>query len=175
MPLTLFHVGPGLVVKALGSTYFSLTVFCLVQVVMDSEVVYALLTGGYPLHGVMHTYLGATVVGVLSAAIGRPLCVRLKRAWNARMSPDLRQNLSLQDQITVPAALIGAFVGSYSHVFLDSLMHPDMTPLAPLALSNSMLNRMTVVQLHVLCVLLGGVGVLALLYRKARHTASHSQ
>jgi hypothetical protein len=40
--------------------------------------------------------------------------------------------------ITWPAAFIGAFAGTHSHVFLDSVMHADMPPPLPLSDANAL-------------------------------------
>ncbi len=62
--------------------------------------------------------------------------------------------------ISWPAAIIGAFVGTYSHVFLDSVMHSDMRPLAPFSGANALLGATAPGSLHVACVLSGVLGVL---------------
>jgi membrane-bound metal-dependent hydrolase YbcI (DUF457 family) len=62
---------------------------------------------------------------------------------------------------------VGAFVGTYSHVLLDSVMHSDMRPLAPLSDSNALLHVITVESLHLACVLAAVLGVL-LLFAVAR-------
>jgi membrane-bound metal-dependent hydrolase YbcI (DUF457 family) len=60
-----------------------------------------------------------------------------------------------------PATSIGgAFVGTYSHVFFDSIMHSDMQPLAPLIEANSLLHVITVDALHLACMLSGLLGIL---------------
>jgi membrane-bound metal-dependent hydrolase YbcI (DUF457 family) len=65
-------------------------------------------------------------------------------------------------RIPWPAAIVGAGLGTYSHVVLDSIMHADMRPLAPFAETNAMLGVMSVGALHLLCVAGGGLGVVAL-------------
>lgn len=65
--------------------------------------------------------------------------------------------------ISWPAAIAGAFVGTYSHVLLDSIMHSDMQRLAPLSEANALLHIISVGGLHLLCVLSGVLGALLLL------------
>jgi len=65
-------------------------------------------------------------------------------------------------RIPWPAAIVGAVLGAYSHVVLDSIMHADMRPLAPFAETNAMLGVMSVGALHLWCVAGGGLGVVAL-------------
>ena len=64
--------------------------------------------------------------------------------------------------ISWPAAIAGAFVGAYSHVFLDSIMHSDMQPFAPVSQANGLLHLISVDALHVVCVLSGVLGALLL-------------
>jgi membrane-bound metal-dependent hydrolase YbcI (DUF457 family) len=70
--------------------------------------------------------------------------------------------------ISWPAAITGAFVGTYSHVALDSLMHADMRPLAPFSETNGLLHLVSLGALHLGCVLSGLLGVLFLFTRFAR-------
>src|SRR5215471_1105046 len=123
MPVTPFHMGPGVVIKAVGGRYFSLMVFGFSQVAMDVEPLVRMIRGDAVLHGFTHTYLGATLIGLVSA-------------------------------------VAGAFVGTYSHVFLDSIMHSDLQPLAPLSEVNGLLHVTSVGGLHLLCVLCGVLGAL---------------
>ena len=55
MPITPFHVGPALVVRALGPRWFSLGVFSLVQVAIDVESVVNVILGRYPIQATLHT------------------------------------------------------------------------------------------------------------------------
>jgi len=75
--------------------------------------------------------------------------------------------------ISWPAAIADAFVGTYSHVFLDSIMHSDMQPLAPLSEVNGLLHVISVGALHLLCVLCGVFGALLMfamfLVRRGAH------
>ena len=49
---------------------------------------------------------------------------------------------------------------TYSHVVLDSIMHSDMRPLAPLSGDNVLLHVVSAGGLHLLCVLSGVLGAL---------------
>lgn len=165
MPLTPFHLGLGAAAKAIAPSRFSFTVFAFAQLVTDAEVMTLLLLGRYPIHGLFHTYLGATFVAVASLILGPPMCRRLKREWNTRLDPSLRARLTVGEEISFPAAIAGAFVGTYSHVFLDSFMHPDVLPFAPFSSANPLLGRISVLVLHLLCVAAGMVGLWTYLRR----------
>ena len=83
MPVTPYHFGLGAAIKALVPRWFSFTVFCFAQVVIDGETAYNLVRGAYPLHRWLHTYLGATVVAFACVIIGPPVCQFALRFWIA--------------------------------------------------------------------------------------------
>jgi hypothetical protein len=162
MPVTPFHLGPGLAAKAVLGRHMSLTVFGLSQVAMDVEPVVRILRGDFIVHGFTHTYLGATLVGALAVAVGGPV----RRHLLARWLPDLGARPAVAASEPAPltwrAAAIGAFGGTYSHVLLDSVMHADLVPLAPFADGNALLGAVSLVTLHVACVVSGLLGALGL-------------
>jgi membrane-bound metal-dependent hydrolase YbcI (DUF457 family) len=135
MPFTPYHFGPGLLLKSALGRWFSIRVFVLANVVTDVESLYFLATNGWPVHRVLHSYAGATVVALACVGI-------------AKLA-----------KIATPAAVVGAFLGTYSHVVLDSIMHRDMSPLAPFTDSNGLLRVISIEQLHLACVLMGLLGI----------------
>jgi len=168
MPVTPFHMGPGIVIKAVAGRYFSLMVFGFSQVAMDVEPLVRIIRGDAVLHGFTHTYLGATLIGLV--VVGRPICQLFLNYWT--YSPFMNW-LRGPKLISWPAAIADAFVGTYSHVFLDSIMHSDMQPLAPLSEVNGLLHVISVGALHLLCVLCGVFGALLMfamfLVRRGAH------
>lgn len=160
MPFTPFHLGPACALKVVAGQSFSLTVFAFCQVVMDVEPLLYLLCGKGIVHGVSHTYLGGTVLAVFSLLAGCPACQRLLNYWVPR--PDQRFQMYLRGPrtITWPAAASGAFVGAYSHVLLDSMIHADVRPFAPFSDANPMQGLVSFAAMHFLC---AGVGLLGLL------------
>jgi hypothetical protein len=75
-------MGPGLVLKALAGRHFSLMVFGFSQVAIDIEPLVRIIRGDAVLHGFTHTYLGATLIALVSALVGRPVCQFLLRYWD---------------------------------------------------------------------------------------------
>jgi hypothetical protein len=173
MPFTPFHLGPGLAIKALSGRHFSLMVFGFSQVAMDVEPLVRIIRGDALLHGFTHTYAGASLIALVSVAVGRPVCQFFLNYWIANRDAAFLSRLRGPKLISWPAALAGAFVGTYSHVLLDSIMHSDMRPLAPLSDANGLLHVISVGGLHLLCLLGGILGfmlmlVLFLIGRRAR-------
>ena len=154
MPVTPFHMGPALLAKAAAPRRFSLVIFGVSQVVIDVEPLVGLFTGAAVLHGFSHTLTGATLIAIASALAGRSLCERVLGLLNGR--PTL---------IGTTAAWSGAFVGTYSHLVLDGMMHYDMKPFAPLTDANPILGAMSVLGIYLFCVVSGVVGGLALQWR----------
>ena len=175
MPITPLHLGPGAVFKAIGGRRFSFVVFGLAQVAMDLEAIGRFLGGSYVLHGPVHSLLGATVMGIVVVVVGKPLGERLIRLWNWRLSPTQRDWLSVEPRLTWTGTAVGAFLGTYSHVLFDSIMHPDVRPMYPFGGGNYLVGIISVGELHVLCLALGVIGVLILLavsyWRRVVHKA----
>jgi len=146
MPFTPFHFGPGAVIKAITPMRFSLVVFCGTQIFMDLEPGYYLLRGEYPVHRFFHTFVGAIVMGALCGLIG---------VGFLRIAVRLGANLRMSWQ----CALLSGLVGSISHVLLDSIMHRDIRPFAPLSDVNPFLGLISVPALHWFCLISGLVGI----------------
>lgn len=164
-------MGPGLAVKALGGRHVSLMVFGFSQVLIDLEPLVRIIRGDAILHGWSHTLVGATVIGAVAALVGRPVCQFLLDQWTPAPGSGFLAWLRGPRQITWPAAIAGAFIGTYSHILLDSVMHRDMAPLAPVSAENALLHVITVEALHLVCIasaLAGAVifGIAFLLQRR---------
>ena len=162
MPITPLHMGPGLAMKALAGRHFSLTVFAFSQVAIDIEPLVRIVREDAILHGFTHTYIGATAVALASLIVGRPVCQFLLRYWNPDPSSALLNWLPAPKTIPWSAAIAGAFAGTYSHVFLDGIMHADMRPMAPFSEENAWLYFIGVDSLQLLCALVGAIGVLSM-------------
>lgn len=163
MPFTPFHMGPGLAIKALSGRHFSLMVFGFSQVAIDIEPLVRIIRGDALLHGLTHTYVGASLIALVSVIVGRPVCQFFLSHWSPDRSSAFWTWLRGPRVISWPAAITGAFAGTYSHVFLDSIMHSDMQPLAPLSEARGLLHVISVGGLHLLCVLGGVLGALLML------------
>lgn len=172
MPFTPFHMGPGLAIKAVAPRRFSVLMFGLAQVAIDLEPGLGLILGWDRLHGWTHTYLGAAVIALAVLAAGRPVALWILRRWNAGLRGQGAAWLADPDELGWAAAATGAFVGTFSHVALDSLMHADMRPLAPWSGANPWLAAISLSTLHMACLALGAVGLLLWLLRKAAARAN---
>lgn len=150
MPFTPFHMGPGILVKALLRGSFSLMVFGWAQIIQDIQPLVVLITGEGRLHGFTHTFVGATLLGIFSALTGKGMS-----EWGLRiLFGPVRGAVSIAWWVV----WLSAFTGTYSHILLDGIMHLDMTPLQPFSNHNPLLGLISVSALHKLCVYTGIVG-----------------
>jgi membrane-bound metal-dependent hydrolase YbcI (DUF457 family) len=150
MPFTPFHMGPGIFVKAILQSSFSLMVFGWTQIVMDIQPLIVMLSGQGHLHGFTHTYIGATLIAVFSAISGKYLSELGLKLFEIP-APN-------SGKIFWWVSFLSAFIGSYSHVLLDSVMHNDVEPFFPISLSNPLFHYISVVALHKFCLYSGLVG-----------------
>ena len=68
MPVTPFHLGPLMPLKAVVPRHFSLGVFAVVQVVIDLESIWNIVRDNPVVHDRLHTLLGAMLVAALGVA-----------------------------------------------------------------------------------------------------------
>jgi hypothetical protein len=147
MPFTPLHLGPGAAFKAIGGRHFSFLVFGGAQVLMDLQPLAAMLGADVELHGKSHTLLGALLIGAVAFATGKPVGDFVLRRSGIAHRP-----------LTWTAAATGAWIGTFSHVALDAVMHPDLVPEWPWFEGNPLLYSLSFGQLHGGCVVLGVVG-----------------
>ena len=165
MPITPFHFGPGAVLHAVAPRHVSFLAFCAANVLIDVESLYNLVNQRHPVHAFFHTYVGANfviVAVVILFAAARWFAVRL---W--------LPNILRWRDLSFHQVVVGAALGAYSHVVLDSVMHSDIRPLAPFSSANALLGALSLSMLHIACVVLGLLGVLgATLVRESRVRAA---
>lgn len=164
MPFTPVHMGPGIAIKAVMQGSFSLMVFGWTQIVMDIQPLIVMLTQAGHLHGFTHTYLGATLIAVFAGLTGKHL---------SEFGLVLLRIQSMgHPKIAWWVSFLSAFIGSYSHVFLDSIMHNDVEPFFPFSQANEWVGLVSVAALHWFCLYSGLVGAAVYYfiawYRKGR-------
>ncbi|NHZ90575.1 hypothetical protein F2P45_16345 [Massilia sp. CCM 8733] len=140
MPFTPFHLGPGAAMKAIGGRHFSFMVFGGAQVLMDLEPLVRIYAGTAILHGPTHSVPGALLVGAVAALTGKPVSEFVLRRSGIRHQP-----------ISWLASCMGAFLGTFSHVVLDAIMHDDTQPWWPLSSANPFLGLVSLRTLHLAC------------------------
>lgn len=113
MPFTPFHMGIGVAAKAIAPRLVSIQVFGLTQIAMDIEPGIGMATGNEALHGWTHTLWGAVPVA-LGCVVTWKLLER-RRIWRWTFEP-----------LQATTLWLSAFLGAWTHVLLDVLIHLDM-------------------------------------------------
>jgi hypothetical protein len=148
MPFTPLHMGPGIAIKAVMQRRLSLMVFGWSQIVIDIQPLVVMLTDQGELHGFSHTYIGATLIAMFCGFTGKYFGeIGLKLIREPQYLP-----------ISWTVSFLSAFIGTYSHIVLDSIMHADITPFAPFNRNNALLGIISIDALHMLCIASGVVG-----------------
>ncbi len=123
MPFTPFHLGPVLFVGLLLFRWVNVPALLIGSVIADIEGFSAVFLGvNYPIHGYLHTSIGALFVGVFLALI----VYGLRKKINPMM-----EYLHLPQDFTFLSVIIGSLFGTFSHVFLDSFLYTDLKPFLP--------------------------------------------
>ena len=133
MPFTPLHLGVGACCKAVGQRRFSFMIFAGTQVLMDIEPLLGLVYNWQYLHLYTHNLIGATLIGSIALLIGKPIS-----QWV------LRSILNYKNwSISWRTAAISAYIGSFSHIFLDAFMHHDVYFFYPWILKNPLLGLLS--------------------------------
>lgn len=153
MPFTPVHMGIGILVKSLLHSAFSLMVFGWCQIVMDIQPLVAIVTGEGKLHGFSHTYVGALILGALAGFTGKYLS---EFGLQLLGIPERGAKIKIRWWV----AFVSAYIGAFSHIVLDSVMHADMMPFFPLNNNNALLGIVSIEVLHKICLYAGLIGAL---------------
>jgi len=154
-------MGAAMIVKPAGRRHFSVLVFGIAQVAMDIEPMIGMISDWDVLHGPSHTIIGALLIAALVAWFSPPLCNFILSKFNQEVAHHSVAWLQEPYPIARTAALTGAFLGTLSHLILDSLMHHDIHPLEPFSNANPLTDLVSHDGVYQLCVVLGVIGTVA--------------
>jgi hypothetical protein len=161
MPLTPFHLGPGLLIKAATPRQFSMAAYSLAQVVIDVESGYFIVRGEYPVHRQAHTFLLGGLIGMLCGLI----VSRVGRRW-ARPRDVMPEALAAEFRL--PVAVVSGIFGGIFHSVLDGIMHEDIRPFRPFTDANPLHDLVSIQVLYLFCIITGLLGAVLLLARERR-------
>lgn len=153
-------MGPGILVKSILQGFFSLIIFGWAQLLMDIQPVLAVLTGKGSLHGFSHTYIGATLIAIISAITGKWVYQAIMVFIGKDFTGYQKKLFDVPIKLTNSVCIFSAFIGTYSHVLLDSIMHADIEPFYPIYLKNDMNLMISIENLYKLCIYTGMVGAI---------------
>jgi uncharacterized protein DUF4184 len=149
---------PGILVKAILQGFFSLIIFTWAQLLMDIQPILAILTNKGPLHGFSHTYIGATLIAIFSALTGKWIYQTIMKFIQKDFTDYQNLLFDVPQKLTLSVCVVSAFIGTYSHVLLDSIMHADIEPFYPIYLKNDINLIISIESLYKLCVYTGTIG-----------------
>ncbi len=161
MPFTPYHFGPALLLGMLFFPHMDLAAIMLSSVIIDVEPMYVIYArAALPLHGPLHTYLGATFMAVVSAGLVRPFRRPLSR---------ITSRFGFQQQSSFARMVGTSLIGTYSHIFLDSFLYPEMNPFLPLP-GNPFLGLLSAGVIYGFCILSFIIGGCLLFSRSLRQS-----
>lgn len=123
MPFTPYHIGPHLLMGLIFIPFIDIPTFILANVAVDLQPLLVML--GYigpPLHGISHTFLGGTVIGIVLGIISIPLIPLYKTIFHRMKLPYNTTRLTI---------IISAILGAWFHVITDAPIYSDIEPLYP--------------------------------------------
>lgn len=158
MPFTPFHLGPTLLIALLLFPSLDLASFLVSGIIVDVEPLYLMSQRAPYLHGFFHSYLGASILGVLVA-----VCI-----YSMRRGVEKVLGLFLiQQRSSFRKILFTSLLGVYSHVFLDSFLYGEMKPFYPLEF-NPFLNAVSAYSIYGLCSVSFLLGLIVYAYRAVK-------
>ena len=166
MPFTPFHIVAGVSVKSVFPKYFSWSIFTLTNILIDCEPLYYFFTTGVLSHKFFHTVIGGTIIAVLCATLGKPICELGLRIWNKTLYMGDLKWFKSDLKINTISSWSGALIGAYSHLLFDSIMHRDVTPFSPFTNHNGLLRIISIENLHYICLGLFAMGIFVYLFKK---------
>ena len=125
MPFTPFHLGPALGLGLPLRRYLHVPTFLVASVVVDVEPLLVLVLGlRYPLHGYLHTFLFASLTGLVLGYVTFSLDEVLRPIYRAlRLVTEGSQGRK--------AFMVTGVLGTAFHVLLDSPLYGDIRPFYP--------------------------------------------
>lgn len=141
MPFTPFHLGPAFLLGELFEKKVNLFSILLGSIIIDVRATYCLFTGCRSLHGPFHTFLAATIVGLILAWV-----IFSQRRGLQKITEKLR----IEQSYSLNSIILGSIIGTWSHVLLDSPLYTDITPLWPMS-ANPLLWIMSSGTIYALC------------------------
>ncbi len=152
MPFTPFHLGPALAIGLPLRRWIHAPTFIIASVAVDVEPLLVLVLGlSYPLHGYLHTFLGAAILGLAIAYAMYLLEGVFAKLW---------RGLLLEDEAcrSVKRFIIAGISGTELHVLLDAPLYTDIKPLYPYT-HNPFFNPSLANAIYGLCLYAGIAGI----------------
>jgi len=125
MPLTPFHLGPGLFLGSLSSKFLNLWAILFGSIVIDIEPMVLLIVNPCyhcPHHGFFHSILGAIFGSLILSAILWKFKERLNQ---------ISLRFKISQSFSFKNLYFSSLIAWLIHIFLDNLCHFDVYPFWP--------------------------------------------
>lgn len=156
MPFTPFHWGPSSWIGLFFFKVFDFPALLVASVAVDIEPFCVLfLNLNYPLHGFFHSFLGGSILAILTAIILYLLKGKVEK---------IMATFKLAQDSSFKKILWTSFFGIYFHILLDSFLYADVKPFYPLG-CNPFLEFSSYPQIYLFCGLSFLIGILFYLIR----------
>jgi hypothetical protein len=149
MPFTPYHFGPAVICKAAIPAKLSATEFIGTQIAVDCETLWHLLRNQSPLHGVLHTGVCASGIGLGVGVVIHFLGRLLPAAIRSRLGPRTGAEWGWM------GVSLGGALGGATHSLLDAMMYRDIRPFWPLMSDNPLLGFLSPETVLLLCISAG--------------------
>ena len=116
----------------------------------------------WPVHGRLHSLVGATSVGVVAGLATHVIGKTLVNRW----FPGLMERAAVRAEFGLWPALLGGVVAGFGASLLDAIMHSDVQPLWPFSTRNDFLDLIGPAPLHYGCLLAAVLGAVILYWRE---------
>ncbi len=154
MPVTPFHLGPGVFFGVIFFKFFNFFAFLLGSVILDIEPLMIIILGmGYPYHRFFHTFLGG-LIGALAISF---LILTFKDQLEK-----ISIKINLKQTFSPFSIFAGSLLGCWTHILFDSLISKDVFPFWPFSF-RPLLGLTSIFQDYALCVILGVIGVILII------------
>jgi len=169
MPLTPFHLGPGLFLSVLTLRFFNLWAILFGSIVMDIEPLVLLIVKRCyycPHHAFFHSILGAFFGSLILAAI----------LWQYREKlNEISLRFKIQQHPSFKILFSSSLVAWLIHIFFDSLTHFDVFPFWPSHFNPIFIGKKIYWPLHLICFILGILGLILFHKFYVRHKIHSSK
>jgi len=152
MPFTPYHLGPALGFGLPLRKYLHAPTFIVANVIVDVEPFLVVFLGlEYPLHGYLHTFTLAFLLG-LALGYAMFLFERVLRPLYKTFLLESSSNLNLK------SFLVAGVSGTVLHVLLDSPLYAEIRPFYPVTM-NPLYNPALSLEVYSFCVWMGILGI----------------
>jgi len=153
MPFTPLHLGPALAIGLPLRKYLHTPTFIVGNVVLDIEPFMVIVLGlNYPLHGYLHTFLSALIVGLLVGFVMFKLEKPMQPLYKVTL-------LETDGTLGIKSFLLAGVFGTILHVLFDAVLYSEMTPFFPWIINPLIGMGLSVFQVYSFCIWLGILGI----------------